>query len=309
MDGAPGHIHVTPDAQVRMTERPDICLLSTEVQDIMPVLQENKAFLSEVPVVTLQDSPHAAELAASVLGKRYILSAAPLFGATLRPGRVTYPIAGALFVGEPFDSTGFAESVVALFSRIMPTTYVDNINGAQWTKLITNVHLSLAAATDLTARQAAEHPVLRSLSAELMKEATDVIRTAGIQLTSLPGLPPVNKIVSVLHMPPPVSEMIPRMLSRVERDMFVAELLVAELKREGQIAVEYINGEIVQLGRQVGLRALYNEAVVNIIQQVAATKQHVMPQQLLETVESRVHDIQAPSDISVLNVSEDNAAQ
>lgn len=289
IEGAVGHLHVEPQAQLQMTERPDICFLSTEIQDIMPTLHECKQFLAEVPVITLQDSPHAAEQVASVLGKKYILSVATLFGATIRPGHVSYPIAGALLVGEPFESTGFAESVVALLNKIMPTTYVDSIHGAQWTKLVTEVHHSLAAATDMTAKEASEHPNLRPISVLLMKEATDIIRSANIQLVSLPGLPPVNKIISVLHMPLPVSELIPRMLSKIDRDMVSAELLVNKLKQEGEIAIEYVNGEIVQLGKQCGLTAPYNQAMVEIIQRVAQTGERMSPMQLAEVVESNAH--------------------
>jgi 2-dehydropantoate 2-reductase len=285
IDGAIGHLHVAVRAQPKMTERPDVCLLCTPIQDIMPTLQEYKPLLNNVPVVTLQDSPHAAELAASVLGKQYILSAVALFSARLQPGRVSYPVAGSLLIGEPFDSTGFAESLVAMFNRVIQTMYVDNIHGAQWTKLITTLHLGLAAATGLSAEQAAEHPVLRPLAVSVMKEATDVTNTAGIQLQSLPELPPVNKMVSVLHMPLPTSEMIPRLLSRVQRDMLEAADLVARLGHEGEIVVEYINGEVAQLGRQIGLLAPYNEAVVKIIQELAKTGQRLTPEQLLETIE------------------------
>jgi 2-dehydropantoate 2-reductase len=286
MDGALGHLHATVAARQHMIERPDICFLNTATQDITKTLQLYKQFLSDVPVITLQDSPQAANLAASVLGKRYILSAAVLFGAGLRPGHVTYPVAGSLIIGEPFESTGFAESVVASLGRIIPTVYVDNIHGAQWTKLITTLHHGLAAATGLTAGQAAEHPDLRQLSVAIMKEGADVMMAAGIQLQTLPGLPPVNKMVSILHMPLPASEMVPRLLSKIERDMAAAELIVAELKHEGKIAIEYINGEVAQLGRQIGQYAPCNEIIVKIIQQLTANGQHLTPQQLLETVEA-----------------------
>jgi hypothetical protein len=82
--------------------------------------------------------------------------------------------------------------------------------------------------------------------------------------------------------------MIPRMLSRIERDLFAAEIVVADLKREGEIAIEYINGEIVQLGKKVGLLAPYNDAVVKIFQHVASTRQYMSPQELLNTVEAEV---------------------
>lgn len=305
IEGVIGHIHTQPQAQLHMTERPDVCILSTEIQDIMLTLHEYKGFLSEVPVITLQNNPHVAELVASVLGKRYILSAATLFGATMGAGRVSYPVAGALLIGEPFESTGFAESVVALLNRIMPTSYVDSIHGAQWTKLITELQYSLAAATGLTARQAAEHPNLRPISVMLMKEATDVIRTANIQLVTLPGLPPINKMVSVLHMPPPVSELIPRMLSKIERDMFTAELLVTKLKKEGQIAIEYVNGEIVQLGKERGLLAPYNDAVVKIIQQISRTGQLMSPQQLLTIIEASTRTVQSGTNMATENTYAD----
>ncbi len=293
IEGVVGHLHVEPQAKTQMTERPDICFLSTEIQEIMPTLHECKQYLSEVPVITLQDSPHAAEQVAAVLGKKYILSIVTLFGATIQPGHVSYPVAGALLVGEPFDSTGFAESVVALLSRVMPTTYVDSINGALWTRRVTEVHHSLAAATGLTAREAAEHPSIRPLSVMLMKEATDVIRTANIQLVSLPGLPPVSKIISVLHMPLPVSELIPRMLSKIDRDMVSAELLVTKLKLEGEIAVEYVNGEVVQLGKRCGLAAPYNQVVIDIIQKIAKSGQRFSPQQLMDIVETSVRPVTA----------------
>lgn len=309
IEGAVGHLHVTPQAQLRMTERPDICIVSTDMQDIMPKLSECKAYLQDVPIITLQDNPHAAELAAQIMGKKYILSITALFGANLRPGHITYPVTGALLLGEPFESTGFAESIQALLNKIMPTTYVDSIHGAQWTKLITNVHLSLAAVTDLSARDIAEHPGLRPLSVILMKESTDVLKTANIQLTSLPGLPPVNKIVSVLHMPAPVNEMIPRMLSRVDRELFAAELLVTDLKREGEIAIGYLNGEIVELGKKVGLLAPYNDAVVKIFQYVVSTKQHMSPQELLNTVDAEVRNARLGPRLAEATPIDDNYSQ
>ena len=288
IDGVAGRSHVAVRAQTNMTERPDVCLLSTTIQDIMPTLQQSKSFLSNVPVVTLQDTPHAADLAASVLGKQYILSAIALFGAKVQPGHVSYPVAGSLLIGEPFDSTGFAESLVAMLNRVIPTFYLDNIHGAQWTKLITMLHHGLAAATGMTAEEVADHPTLRPLSVSIMKEATDVTKAAGIQLQSLPELPPVNKMVSVLHMPLPASEMIPRLLSRVRRDVLEAADIVEKLRQEGQIAIEYINGEIAQLGRQVGLIAPYNEAVVKVVNQIAANGQQLTPQEVADIIAMEV---------------------
>lgn len=132
-------------------------------------------------------------------------------------GHGNYPVTGSILLGEPFESTGFAESVVSILGTVIPTTYVDNIRGAHWTRLITSPHHGFAAATGLTVTEAAENPVLRVLSVDVMKEAPDLMQQKGIQLLSLPELSPVNNIVSILHMPSPVSDIIPRMLSKIRR--------------------------------------------------------------------------------------------
>jgi ketopantoate reductase len=222
------------------------------------------------------------------MGKQYILSAAVLFGASVRAGRVLYPVSGSLLVGEPYDSTGFAESIVALLNGVIPTMYVDNIHGAQWTRLITSLHHGLAAATGLTATQAADDPTLRALSVMVMKEAADLTKQKGIQLQSLPELPPVNKIVSVLHMPPPVSDMIPRLLSRIGREEAAAELIIDDLKHEGSVVIDYLNGEIVQLGQELSASAPYNNTVVRIIKELSNTGKTLTPKLLLQTVEAEL---------------------
>ena len=288
IEGITGHLNAKLQAATQMSERPDICLLNMPVQDIVPILTSYKELLQDVPVITLQNSPRAAEYAASVVGKQYILGAAVLFGANVTPGHVRYPVVGAMLVGEPFDSTGFAEAAVELLNSVVPTMYVDNIHGAHWSRLITSIHHGLAAATGLTAAQASEHPTLRPLAVKVMMEAADITNQKGIMLQSLPDFPPINKIISVLHMPSPVSDMIPRMLSRIQREEVASELLIRDLKQDGQTIVDFLNGEIILLGQELGLRTPYNTVVARIVKQVAGTKQVLAPELLLATVEDEV---------------------
>ena len=101
IQGAAGIINARLQAGYQLVDRPDICLLNTSLTDIVPALTEYKELLKDVPVVTLQSSPRAADYAASVLGKQYILSAAVLFGANLSAGHVTYPVAGNILLVSP----------------------------------------------------------------------------------------------------------------------------------------------------------------------------------------------------------------
>lgn len=286
-----GHQNTNIRAAAQLTERPDICLLNMPIQEIKPTLENYKSLLQGVPVITLQNSPRAADYAASVLGKQYIISAAVLLETNVWTGHVTDPMAGTLFIGEPFDSTGFAESAVALLSNIIPTTYIDNIYGIQWSRLITSLHHSLAAATGLTVTQLSEHSTLSSMSVKVMQEAVDITKEKGIALQSLPDLPPIKKIASVLHMPSPISDMVPRLLSRNEREKAAAELLIYELQQEDQIAVDFLNGEIIQLGQELGIRTPYNSAITRIVKYVAESKQTLTPEQVIAIIEK---DLLAP---------------
>ncbi|HUB93294.1 MAG TPA: 2-dehydropantoate 2-reductase N-terminal domain-containing protein [Verrucomicrobiae bacterium] len=286
IEGATGRSNAKLQAGRQLTTRPDILLLNTPIAGITSSLTTYQALLQDVPVLTLQNSPRAADYAASVLGTQYILSAAVLFGATVTAGHINYPVEGSMLVGEPFESTGFAEPIVTLLNSVVPTIYVDNIRGAHWTRLITSLHHGFAAATGQTAAQAAEDTTLRTLSVDVMKEAADLTQQKGIQLLSLPELPPINKIISILHMPSPVSDIIPRMLSKIGREEFAAELIVSGLLREGGSIVDHLNGEIIQLSKELGVHAPYNSTVVKVIKDIANTGKLLTPTQLLATVEA-----------------------
>ncbi len=291
IESAAGRVNAKLQAGRQLTERPDVLLLNTGISEIVPTLTTYQPLLRDVPIVTLQNSPRAADYAAVVLGKQYILSAAVLFGATISAGHVNYPVAGSLLIGEPFESTGIAESIVALLNGVIPTMYVDNIRGAHWTRLITSLHHGFAAAIGLTAAQAAEDSTLRALSVDVMKEAADLTQQKGIQLLSLPELPPVNKIVSILHMPSPVSDIIPRMLSKISREEFVAELIVSSLLHEGSSIIDHLNGEIIQLGQELGARTPYNSTVVKVIKGVTSTGKLLTPAQLVSAIEVETRPI------------------
>lgn len=294
IDGALGRINARLNAGRQLMERPDVLLLNTNLNVVIPALTTYKPLLDGVPVVTLQNNPRAADIAASVIGQQYVLSAAVLFGASLSAGHVSYPVAGSLLVGEPFDSTGFAESIVALLNSAVPTMYVDNIRGAHWTRLITSLHYGYAAATGLSVEQAADDPVLRVLSVDVMKEAADLTHQKGIQLLSLPELPPVNKIVSILHMPSPVSDIIPRMLSKISREEYAAQLIINDIIHEGSVIIDHLNGEILQLGQELGVHAPYNDAAVKIVKSITSASKVLTPKELQMAVESELY----PPDIT-----------
>lgn len=285
LESITGHQNTSIRTAVQLTERPDICLLNMPIQEVKPTLENYKDLLQGVPVITLQNSPRAADYAASVLGRQYIISAAVLLKINARKGHMQYPMAGALLVGEPFDSTGFTESAIALLSNVIQTTYIDNIYGIQWARLITSLHHGLAAATGLTVTQLSEHPTLNSVSVKIIQEAMDITKEKGIVLQSLPDLPPIKKIISVLHMPSPISDMVPLLLSRSEREKAGAELLIYGLQQEGQIAVDFLNGEIIQLGQELGIRTPYNSAITKIVKHIAESKQTLTPEKVITTIE------------------------
>jgi ketopantoate reductase len=70
--------------------------------------------------------------------------------------------------------------------------------------------------------------------------------------------------------------------------MLAASVIVEKVREEGQLAIEYINGEVAQLGREFGLLAPYNEAVVDVVSQAVEAGQRLTPEQASEAIEQKV---------------------
>jgi 2-dehydropantoate 2-reductase len=289
IDGAVGTMQVRVSAAERLAFKPDLALLTTKTQGVAATVREIRPYVIGVPIVTMQNGVRSDELVADVLGKQDLLSCVVLLGATfLEPGSVTYSTQGVLVLGVPFGPIDErTRSVAAILDKAVPTQLSANIAGAHWTKLIINENNALPAVTGLSIQDVSRRPALRRLSVLLMREAAATIAAAGIKLASLPRLP-VIALRSTLWLPMPVASRLLNLLSRSLGKTPALGSTLQSVRRGEETEIDYLNGEIVALGKRTGRPTPYNTAVVKLVHQVAATGSFLTTEAVTAAVNSTV---------------------
>jgi 2-dehydropantoate 2-reductase len=288
IDGALGSMRVRVRAAERLDFEPDLALLTMKTQDVAAAARELHPYAAGVPVVTMQNGVRSDELVAEVLGEEHVLSCVVLLGATyLKPGSVTYSSRGVLVLGATFGPIDErTRTIAAVLAKAVPTHLSANIAGAHWTKLIVNENNALPAVTGLSIQEVNRRPALSRLSVLLMREAAETIEAAGIELASLPGLP-APALKATLRMPMPLASRLLRLLSRSLGTTPALGSTLQSLRRGEKTEIDYLNGEVVALGRTTGRPTPYNAAVVELVHRVEATGKFLTAEEVTAATDRR----------------------
>ncbi len=298
IDGTSGEMRVNVKAKERLDFTPDMVFLTVKTQDIEAAAYAIKPNVSGIPVITMQNGVRSDDIVASVLGKENMVSCVVLLASTfLEPGRVTYSSKGRLVIGAPYGFDGEQlENVAAVLNKIIPTLIVKDIHCAHWTKLIVNLNNAIPAITGLSIQEVGARPELRKLSFFLLKEGLDVTKLSDIRLCNLPGVP-IGTLRKIFNMPIPIATLVLGFLMKstgaVPGSMGTLPVFgstLQSIKRGKNTEIDYLNGEIVALGKRLGKPTPYNAAVVNMVHQVEATGKFFTMKELLYGLEKIVPD-------------------
>jgi 2-dehydropantoate 2-reductase len=289
IDGALGTMQVRVRAAELLDFRPDLAMLTVKTQGVAATAREVSPYVAGVPVVTMQNGVRSDELVADVLGAEDILSCVVLFGATfLEPGSVTYSPQGRLVLGAPFGPIDErTRTVAAILNKAVPTHLTANIAGAHWMKLIINENNALPAVTGLSIQDVNRQPALRRLSILMMREAAATIAAAGIKLVSLPGVPP-TALRAMLRLPLPAASRLLRLLSQSLGTTPALGSTLQSVRRGEETEIDYLNGEVVALGRRTGTPTPYNAAVVKLVHEVEVTGTFLTTEEVTAAVNRRI---------------------
>ncbi len=277
VEGYVGEHLVKIPAVERLDFKPDLVLLAVKTQDVVGALRENLAYLTGATVVTMQNGVRSDDLVAGLLPKERIISTVVLLHANyLAPGSVTLMYEGGLIVGRPFGPRDpLLEETAQHLIQATPTWISDNIRGAHWLKLITNLNNPLPALIDGTFHQVYADPFLASLAIRIMREGLSVAKKAGIRLESLPDVSVgLTRLVQFL----PV-----QLAARVERMKTPWPLLgstLQSLRRMRPTEIDYLNGEVVVLGQRTGVPTPLNAEIVELVHQVERTGTFFSPDEV-----------------------------
>jgi 2-dehydropantoate 2-reductase len=290
VDGALGTLSISLPASTVLDFRPDFAFLTVKTQDVLPTIQSNIGFLADVPLVTFQNGVRSDELVATLLPESQIISCVVNLGATfLNPGKITVIYPGSLLLGRPFsENDPLVGSLASVLSAVTITGVSHNIKGAHWLKLIVNLNNALPALINLTLPQVFEDPFLRTLAVKVMREGLQTVRQAGIKLESLPDTS-VGLIRLMDRLPESFASFILAAVGR--RRLQTGELLgstLQSLRRGRPTEIDYLNGEVVRLGRQQNLATPLNEAIVDMVHQVERSGQFLSSQEIRSRIADKV---------------------
>ena len=270
VDGARGAFTVRVAAAEALDFRPELVLLTVKTQDVVDAVQANRAFLEGVPLVTFQNGVRSDELLAGLLLPQQIVSAVVNIHATyLVPGTVTLLYPGPVVIGRPFGANDAqTEAIAAALRDAVPTSLSRDIRGVHWLKLIVNLNNAFPALSNATFHQIYADPALRLLAVKVMLEGLRVAKRGGIRLRSLPDTP-AALIYLIEWLPLRLAAAIAAAKARrFESRWPLLGSTLQSLRRQRPTEIDYLNGEVVRRGRELGVATPLNAVLVEMVHEL-----------------------------------------
>jgi 2-dehydropantoate 2-reductase len=284
LDGEAGRIVIQVNAAEDLDFKPDLALLTVKAQDVVSSVRKAQPSLSGTHLVTMQNGVRSDDQVAGLLGKENIISSVVTFnGQFLEPGKASYSIPfskTALLIGEPFGNKGSRlQTLSALLNKAIGTDISEDIRAAHWTKLIWNLQTAVPAITGLSYQDSYQYPEVRELAISLLKEGLKVIKAARIKTANVSGFP-MEPIETMARESLPMAS---TMLKKIAESLGKVPVLgstLQSIKRGTSTEVDYLNGEIVNLGKEMGIPTPTNSLTVGLVHQVEATRKFLTVDEL-----------------------------
>lgn len=251
-------------------ESRDVVIITTKSQATQAVVEElTEVYSHKQPIVCLQNGVRNEEMAARRFERVY---AALVFlsAVQLEPSRITLPRGRTIAVGcypEGVDDTArqICDDLADAGFEALPSAHV---MAMKWGKFILNLNNATHAITGYWIEQGIADVEMRRLTYEVRAEGMRVLDAAGIAFEPPAGavsLIQVRELTEKLKPPPPPSAAeLPE-----ERRTYASTWQDLQLGRKTSEA-DYLNGEIVRLGRRLGIPTPYNSTLLEIIDRMFA---------------------------------------
>jgi 2-dehydropantoate 2-reductase len=250
----------------------DFVILAVKSQATEETMGSASRYLAGVTVISLQNGINQHVLAEMIPTERLVMGMTTTIIAINKPGSVVLVRGGPTFLGPsvsqgPMRST---EEALALLKRTgLPMILQPDILGAQYNKLVFN---SLGTASSLSASDFLVGAVLHrpwrdAVGLPLYRESLHVLHEAGIRLRRISSGADVyrfGRLLRILNRPVigPLTDMVARKIAGQRPFHFSVH---RDLDQGKPTEVDYINGELVRLAREFGMRAPRNEKVVELV--------------------------------------------
>ena len=274
----------------KLDQNYDLVIFTVKTQDIEDVYSENADFLDDnSTVLSTQNGVQADNILTGHFHRDNVYSSIVMFGATYtRPGEVVYNFPGDWIVGKPFmvfDSKG--HKIIGILKKAFNIVVSDDIIGMKYLKLFVNFNNCIPALLGQSMQEVFADMDLCRLSVLLLKEGVDIVSQANIKLVSLPAFA-AEKIYGMAAMPvDQAAGIINQTLTKLSKEPLYGSILQS-IMRKRPSEIDFINGEVAVLARQMQKRALLNERVVELVHEVEQTGKYFSKEEIKEKFKLQV---------------------
>jgi len=263
-----GRLHTTTTAQDLANA--DVVLVAVKSLQTKEVGAELASVLRPgTLVVSLQNGLRNADVLRRELPNAKVLGGIVGFNVIVKGEGVYRRATSGLLVVEALADPRVAELARALRDAGFETEVTEDIRAKQWAKLVMNLGNAISALTDRPTREVLFDARYRRVLRAVMAEGVRVMRRAGVRPARLGALP-VGLFPALMRMPTPLLRVVAR--AQAEIDAEARSSMWDDLTRGRATEVDLLNGEIVALAAEHGMRAPVNERVVALVHEAEARK-------------------------------------
>ncbi|MBF0479101.1 MAG: 2-dehydropantoate 2-reductase [Candidatus Omnitrophica bacterium] len=257
---------------VSLDQEYDLVIFATKTQDLDYAYEQNSQYLDSCDVLTTQNGVQADNILSSHFERDKMFSSIVMFGATyVKPGEIVYNFKGDWILGSPFVPVNKKlREIAETFKAAFPVVVSEHIMGMKYLKLFVNFNNALCALVGKSMQETFADMDMCRLSVRLLKEGVEIVKAAKIELTSLPDYP-VERIYGLTSMPEEQAAGITnKVLTSLSKEPVYGSILQS-IMRGKTSEIDFINGEVVFLSKQMYKHLPLNEKVVEMVHEVEHT--------------------------------------
>ncbi|VAX34949.1 hypothetical protein MNBD_UNCLBAC01-690 [hydrothermal vent metagenome] len=276
ISGIRGSENIKVKALSKLDKEYDLVIFTTKTQDLELAYQHNCEYLENCYVLTSQNGVQADSILGVHFEKEKMLSSIVMFGSTYtKLGEVIFNFEGDWIIGKPYTPIDAKlNEVVEILKSVVPVVVSENIMGMKWLKLFVNFNNCIPALIGKSMQETFADMDLCRLSVQLLKEGVGIIKMAQIELVSLPQFP-VDRIYGMATMSEEkAAGIINKTLTTLSKEPLYGSILQS-IMRGRTSEIDFINGEVVFLAKQMRQEVPLNEKVVDLIHQVETCGKHL----------------------------------
>lgn len=246
----------------------DLIVLATKAHDALEIAPFLSTLLTPGGTLLCIQNGGVSQILSDRLGSDVVLGGLSNLGATMvEPGIYEQRNAGHLLIGELAGGLSErAANVARTLSRAIETRVTANLRGAVWAKLLLNCSVTTLGA--IAARTMRQY-IASSAGQEVFRRTYD--EALSVALAS--GTRPERMIVEPI---PPGWQ--GASVPGNDHDAWIGQIVAAygdvkpsmlqDFERRRRTEIDFINGYVAQVGRQVGLPIAMNAAVTEIVHRI-----------------------------------------